>query len=61
MNKLEKQLAVNEMKYGFLQFHAYIPPNDDEELPKAGVEDDTKAGCELPKAGEDEAPNGEAG
>ena len=31
------------------------------ELPKAGVEDDPKAGCELPKAGEDEAPNGEAG
>ena len=44
-----------------IPFHAHIPPNDDDELPKAGVEDDPKAGCELPKAGEDEAPNGEAG
>lgn len=33
------------------------PPNDDDELPKAGVEEAPKAGTELPKAGDEEAPN----
>lgn len=33
-----------------------LPPNDDDELPKAGVEDAPNAGIEVPKAGEDEAP-----
>lgn len=32
------------------------PPNADDELPKAGVEDAPKAGIELPKAGDDDAP-----
>lgn len=36
---------------------ARLPPNDDDdELPNVGVEVDPKAGAELPKAGEDEAP-----
>jgi len=52
MNKQQKQ-PVNKMKK---EFHALIPPNDDDELPKAGVEEDPKAGTELPKAGDDEAP-----
>lgn len=33
-----------------------IPPNDDDELPNAGVEDAPKPGTVLPKAGDDEAP-----
>jgi len=33
----------------------HIPPNDDDELPNAGV-DAPKAGTVLPKAGDDEAP-----
>ena len=37
-----------------------LPPNGDDEAPKAGVEDEApKAGVELPKAGEDEAPKGD--
>ena len=30
-------------------FHAHLPPNDDDELPKSGVEDDQKEGTELLK------------
>lgn len=33
-----------------------VPPNEDEALPNAGVDDAPKAGMELPKAGADEAP-----
>lgn len=32
------------------------PPNDDEELPKAGVDEAPNPGVVLPKAGDDEAP-----
>lgn len=36
----------------------YLPPNeDDDELPKAEVDEAPKVGIELPKAGDDEAPN----
>lgn len=33
-----------------------IPPNDDDELPNAGVDDAPKAGIVFPKAGDDDAP-----
>lgn len=36
------------MKWG-KGFHAHLPPNDDDELPKSGVEDDQKEGTELLK------------
>ena len=32
-------------------------PNDDDALPKVGVEEDPKAGIELPKKGDEEAAN----
>ena len=32
-------------------------PNDDDALPKVGVEEAPKAGIELPKDGDEEAPN----
>ena len=34
----------------------YLLPNDDDELPNAGVDEAPKAGTELPKAGEGETP-----
>lgn len=34
----------------------HSPPNDEDEAPKAGVEDAPNEGMELPKAGDDEAP-----
>lgn len=34
----------------------YLLPNDDDELPKAGVDEAPNAGAEVPKAGDDEAP-----
>lgn len=41
------------------KFHTYkyLLPNDEDELPKAGVDEAPKVGIELPKAGDDEAPN----
>lgn len=37
--------------------YKYLLPNDEDELPKAGVDEAPKVGIELPKAGDDEAPN----
>lgn len=34
-----------------------LPPKEEDEAPKAGLDEAPKAGIELPKAGADEAPN----
>lgn len=37
----------------------HLPPNAEDEFPKAEAEETPNAGVELPNAGEEEAPNTE--